>query len=171
MKVFHKVALSMLVLALSLMVAAPASAGVTTANGWFGGNEIYYIDHGLEKVAERGDDQIYLIGDNRLYQANVIGEKGVHWNVNIVHTAPGKTVQDIVDAGFASPNFVAGATENNVLFDDAADILAAQSAGLVTIDHPGVVVLCPIVSESAAESNGNNPLSETFKALNLDSTF
>ncbi len=177
MKVFHKIALSMLVLALSLMVAAPASAGVTTANGWYEGKEIYYIDHGPEKVTERGDNQIYLIGDNRKYQANVVlhipGEVGYtpHWNVNIVHTAAGKTVQDIVNAGFASSNFIPGATDNNVLFDDVADIIAAQSAGFVTIDQPGVVVLCPIVSEKAAESNGNNPLSETFTALFLGSTF
>lgn len=177
MKIAHKMALSMLVLALCLMVIAPASAGVTTANGWYEGKEIYYTDQGPEKVTERADNQIYLIGDNRKYQANVVlhipGEVGYtpHWNVNVVHTAVGKTVQDIVNAGFASVYFMPGATDNNVLFDDAADILAAQSAGLVTIDQPGVVVLCPIFSEKAADAPGNKPLSETFTALNLDSTF
>ena len=159
------------------MVASTASAGVTTANGWYEGEEIYYVDHGKEQVTERGDNQIYLIGGDRLYQANVVlfipGEAGYtpHWNVNIVHTASGKTVKDIVDAGFASSNFIPGATDNNVLFDDVEDILGAQSAGLVKIDHPGVVVLCPIFSEKAAEAPGNQPRSETFAPLNLGSTF
>jgi len=63
------------------------------------------------------------------------------------------------------------ATDNNVLFDDVADIIAAQSAGLVTIDQPGVVVLCPIFSKKAADAPGNKPLSEIFAPLNPDSTF
>jgi hypothetical protein len=42
------------------------------------------------------------------------------------------------------------------------DILAAQADGLITIDHPGVVVLCPIVSEQAADAPGNTALSEDF---------
>jgi hypothetical protein len=177
MKILHKMALSLLVLALSLMVVAPASAGVTTANGWYEGKEIYYTDQGPEKVTELGVNQIYLIGGDRKYQANVVlfipGEAGYtpHWNVNVVHTAPGKTVQDIVNAGFASDNFVPGGTDNNVLFEDVEDILAAQSAGLVTIEQPGVVVLCPIFSEMAADAPGNNPRSETFEPLNLGSTF
>jgi hypothetical protein len=177
MKILHKMALSLLVLALSLMVVAPASAGVTTANGWYEGMEIYYTDQGPEKVTELGVNQIYLIGGDRKYQANVVlfipGEAGYtpHWNVNVVHTAPGKTVQDIVNAGFASDNFVPGGTDNNVLFEDVEDILDAQSAGLVTIEQPGVVVLCPIFSEMAADAPGNNPRSETFEPLNLGSTF
>lgn len=172
-----KIALSMLVLTIGLIVVVPASAGVATANGWYEGEEIYYTDLGPEKVTERGDNQIYLIGDNRKYQANVVlhipGEVGYspHWNVNVVHTAAGKTVQDIVDKGFASNDFIPGATDNNVLFDDAADITAAQSAGLVTIDRPGVVVLCPVFSKKAADAPGNEPLPEMFAPLNLDSTF
>lgn len=172
-----KIALSMLVLTIGLIVVVPASAGVATANGWYEGEEIYYTDLGPEKVTERGDNQIYLIGDNRKYQANVVlyipGEVGYspHWNVNVVHTAVGKTVQDIVDAGFASNDFIPGATDNNVFFDDVADITAAQSAGLVTIDRPGVVVLCPVFSKKAADAPGNKPLPEMFAPLNLDSTF
>ena len=42
------------------------------------------------------------------------------------------------------------------------DILDAQAAGLVTIDHPGVVVLCPVISEKGAEVTGNDELSEEF---------
>ncbi|HWQ84524.1 MAG TPA: hypothetical protein VN363_08165 [Anaerolineales bacterium] len=48
------------------------------------------------------------------------------------------------------------------LFDDAEDILGAEAAGLVTIETPGVVVLCPIVSEEAAEAPGNTQSSEDF---------
>mgnify|MGYP001821064808 CR=1 FL=1 len=43
------------------------------------------------------------------------------------------------------------------LFDDTADIMAA---GLVTIEQPGVVVLCPIISEKGAEAPGNTELPE-----------
>jgi hypothetical protein len=48
------------------------------------------------------------------------------------------------------------------LFDDVEDILAAEADGLVTIDYPGVVVLCPIISEKGAEAPGNKELSEDF---------
>ena len=37
-----------------------------------------------------------------------------------------------------------------------------EEAGLVVIDHPGVVVLCPIISERGAEAPGNEQLSEDF---------
>jgi len=49
-----------------------------------------------------------------------------------------------------------------VLFDDVADILAAQQADLVVVDQPGVVLLCPIISEAAAEAPGNTELPEDF---------
>ena len=49
-----------------------------------------------------------------------------------------------------------------MLFDDVEDILGAEAAGLVTIAHPGVVVLCPIISEQGAEAPGNTQLSEDF---------
>jgi hypothetical protein len=159
----RKIALMMLVLALGLIVAVPASAGVPTANGWYEGEEIYYIDHGIEKgVTERGQNDIYLIGGNRAYQAQVVefipGEAGYspHWNVNVVHTAPGKTLDDILASDYASENYP------EALFDDVGDILGAKEAGLVTIDHPGVVVLCPIISEQGADAPGNTPLSEVF---------
>lgn len=178
MNAFNKILLSVVVLGVCLMGAAPALAGVTTANGWYEEEEIYYTDLGVEKgVTERGDNQIYLIGGDRLHQANVVlhipGEPGYspHWNVNIVHTAEGVTVQDIVDAGLASGNFVPGETQNNVLFDDVEDILEAEEMGLVTITKPGVVVLCPVISEMGAEAPGNDPRSEMFQPLDLASTF
>ena len=54
------------------MVTASASAGATTANGWYEGEEIYYILRGVEEgVTERGENDLYLIGGDRAYQANV----------------------------------------------------------------------------------------------------
>ena len=124
--------------------------GVETANGWYEGEEIYYINHGIEEgVTERGENDIYLIGGDRLYQAQVVefipGEPGYspHWNVNVVHTAAGVKVSDIEASPFAS-------NLEGVLFDDVEDILGAEAAGLVTIEMPGVVVLCPIISEHLA---------------------
>jgi hypothetical protein len=147
----------------ALMLASPTSAGVNTANGWYEGEEIYYIDAGIEEgVTERGENQIYLIGGDRVLQAQVVlhipGEPGYspHWNVNIVNTAEGVTVADIVASPYVSAHYP------EALFDDVEDILDAETAGLVTIVHPGVVVLCPIVSEMGAEAPGNNELSEDF---------
>jgi hypothetical protein len=164
----RKIALMMLVLALGLIVAVPASAGATTVNGWYEGEEIYYIDQGIEKgVTERGQNDIYVIGEPRKYQAQVVefipGESGYspHWNVNVVNTAEGVTVDDIVDAGYASVLFNKD-THQGPLFDDVEDILGARDAGLVTIFKPGVVVLCPIISEQAAEAPGNTPAPEDF---------
>lgn len=159
--------MTVLFLLILLALAAPASAGVTTVNGWYEGEEIYYIDHGVEAgVTERGQNDIYVIGQvPRLYQANVVefipGEAGYspHWNVHFVHTADGVTVADILASGFASDHF----ETEGVLFDDVADILGAEVAGLVTIDTPGVVVLCPVISEQGAEAPGNNELPEDFE--------
>jgi hypothetical protein len=152
-----------LVLALGLIVVANVSAGASTANGWYEGEEIYYIDQGVEEgVTERGENDIYLIGGNRLYQAQVVefvpGEAGYspHWNVNVVHTAPGKTLADILNSPYASEHYP------EALFDDVQDILDAHEAGLVTIETPGVVVLCPIIPEEGAEAPGNVQLSEDF---------
>lgn len=159
----RKLTLVVLVLALGLIVAANASAGATTANGWYEGEEIYYILSGVEEgVTERGDNQLYIIGGDRAYQGNVAlfipGEPGYtpHWNVNVVHTAEGVTLDDILASPYASVHYP------EALFDDAEDILDAQAAGLVVIDHPGVVVLCPIISEEGAEAPGNTQLSEDF---------
>jgi hypothetical protein len=159
----RKIAFAIFVLALAMLVARPASAGVDTANGWYEGEEIYYIDHGIEEgVTARGENDIYLIGGNRVYQAQVVefipGEPGYspHWNVNVVHTAPGVTLADILASPYASEHYP------EALFDDVEDILAAEAAGLVTIDHPGVVVLCPVISEKGAEAPGNNELPEDF---------
>lgn len=138
-------------------------SGVLTANGWYEEEEIYYILGGVEEgVTERGKNQLYLVGGDRLYQANVAlfipGEPGysVHWNVNVVHTAPGKNLVDILASPYVSSHYP------EALFDDVVDILDAQTAGLVIIDHPGVVVNCPVISEKGAEAPGNTPLSEDF---------
>ena len=113
-----------------------------------------------EGVTQRGNNDLYLIGGDRVFQANVAefipGEAGYtpHWNVNVVHTAVGKTLADILASPYVSAHYP------EALFDDVEDILGAQADGLVTIDHPGVVVLCPIVSEKAAEAPGKTQLSE-----------
>jgi hypothetical protein len=139
------------------------AGGATTANGWYEGEEIYYIDQGMvEGVTERGENDIYLIGGDRVWQAQVVefipGERGYnpHWNVNVVNTAPGITVDTIRYSQYGSEHFP------EALFDDVEDILAARDAGLVTINTPGIVVLCPIISEMGAEAPGNNELSEEF---------
>jgi len=159
----QKYALIVLVIIFGLMIGTQTFAGVTTANGWYEGEEIYYIDAGIEAgVTQRGNNQIYLIGGDRAYQANVVmlipGEPGYtpHWNVNVVHTAPGVTLANILASPYASAQYP------EALFDDVQDILDAETAGLVTIEHPGVVVLCPIVSEMAAEAPGNQERSEVF---------
>jgi hypothetical protein len=142
--------------------------GALVVNGWYEEEEIYYIDGGIEEgVTERGENDIFLIGGPRLYQAQVVefipGEAGYspHWNVNVVHTAEGYTVSDIVAAGFASDMFD-NSTNEGPLFDDLADILGAYQAGLVTIDKPGVVVLCPVTPEATADAPGNTEAPEEF---------
>jgi hypothetical protein len=142
---------------------AMGGGGVLTANGWYEGEEIYYIDAGVEEgVTERGENDLYLIGGNRAFQANVAefipGEAGYtpHWNVNVVHTAEGITLADILASPYASAHYP------EALFDDVEDILDAQAAGLVTIFAPGVVVLCPVISEQGAEAPGNTEASEDF---------
>ncbi len=152
-----------LLVVLMLAAAATATAGATTANGWYEGEEIYYIDQGIEEgVTERGENDIFLIGGDRLYQAQVVefipGEAGYtpHWNVNLVNTAPGVTVDDILASPYASEHYP------EALFDDVADILAAETANLVTITKLGVVVLCPVISEEGAEAPGNTEHSEDF---------
>ena len=104
----RKVMFMMLVLALSLTIVAgvaSAAGGATTANGWYEGEEIYYILGGVEEgVTQRGNNDLYLIGGDRAYQANVAefipGEPGYtpHWNVNVVHTAEGVTLDDILNS-------------------------------------------------------------------------
>jgi hypothetical protein len=152
-------------LIMSAAIPLIAHAGVTTVNGWYEGEEIYYIDLGLEEgVAERDDNQIYLIGGNRLWQAQVVlfipGEAGYtpHWNVNVVNTADGITVDDILASPYASDLFP------DALFDDVEDILGAQNAGLVTITTPGLVVLCPIISRKGRKRRGTINYRKTFHA-------
>jgi hypothetical protein len=158
----------------TIAVMPAAMAGVTTNNGWYNGEQIYYIDRGVEKKAERQHvSDIFLIGGNRVYQANVVetipGVPGYspHWDVVMVHTAEEVIVQDIIDAGLASDDF----EWTGVLFDNVDDILAAESMGLVTLDEPGVIVLCPIVSVSAADAPGQEQASEDFDILTPGSTF
>jgi hypothetical protein len=154
----------MALMLLSIPVLAQGQ-GATTANGWYEGEEIYYILHGEEEgVTQRGDNDLYLIGGDRMYQANVAefipGEAGYspHWNVNLVSTAEGVTLAEILASEFVSEHYAS----EGVLFDDVEDILGAEAAGLITIDTPGVVVLCPIISEQGAEAPGNTELSEVF---------
>jgi len=157
--------------------SAAAKEGVDVANGWYEEEEIYYIAHGVEEgVTERGENDIYLIGGDRVYQAQVVefipGEPGYspHWNVNVVHTAEGYTIDDIVDGGYASDRYDE-MTREGPLFDDLADILGAEADGLVTVTRPGVVVLCPIVPEKVADAPGNNELPEDFPPFPQDKTF
>lgn len=150
----------------SIIASSQVFAGATTANGWYETEEIYYILGGVEVgVTERGFNQLYLIGGDRAYQANLAqfipGEPGYspHWNINIVHTASGKTLADILASPYASDHYP------DALFDDAADVLGALTAGLIEIEHPGVVVLCPVISEGGADAPGNSQLSENFPAF------
>jgi hypothetical protein len=41
----------------------------------------------------------------------------------------------------------------------------------LNIDHPDVVVLCPIISEQGAEAPGNNELPEIFEPFDLNGGF
>lgn len=143
--------------------SARSQKGATVANGWYEEEEIYYINNGIEEgVTERGENQIYLIGGDREWQAQVVlfipGEPGYspHWNVNLVNTAAGVTVDDIVASPYVSTHYP------EALFGDVEDILAAEAAGLVTITKPGAVVHCPIVPEKVADAPGNIELSEDF---------
>ncbi len=93
-----KTRFSIMTAAVALAIGVPlAHAGQSTANGWYEGTEIYYIDQGLEKnTTERASNQIYLIGGNRLHQANVVlhipGEPGYtpHWNLGPSGISVGK---------------------------------------------------------------------------------
>ena len=150
-------------LALGVTATGSAAAGVKTANGWYEEEEIYYVLNGVEEgVTERGENDLYLIGGDRAYQANVAefvpGEPGYspHWNVNVVHTAEGVVLDDILASPYTSTHYP------EALFDDVEDIRAARDAGLVTVVKPGVVVNCPIISEEGAEAPGNEELSEEF---------
>jgi hypothetical protein len=162
-KMKHKLVLLLVVLML-VMAVIPASAdgGATTANGWYEGEEIYYVLGGVENFTQLGENDLYLIGGDRAFQGNVAefipGEAGYtpHWNVNVVHTAPGATLADILASPYVSAHYP------EALFDDVGDILGAEAAGLITIEHPGVVVLCPVISEEGAEAPGNTALSEEF---------
>ena len=162
----RKLTVLTMVLALGLVAVGSVSAGATTSNGWYEGEEIYYILGGFEEaIPEQAYNQLYLIGGDRAFQANVAefipGEPGYtpHWFVNVVHTAEGVTLDDILASGFASEHYP------EALFDDVGDIRAAEADGLVTIEQPGLVVLCPIISEQGAEAPGNVELSEEFPAF------
>jgi len=147
----------------TLIIATPSLAKVTSVNGWYDGEEIYYLDQGLEAgVTELGENDIYLIGGNRVWQAQVVefipGEPGYspHWNANLVNTAEGVTVADIAASPYVSDHYP------EALFDDVEDILDAEAAGLVTITKLSVVVLCPIISEMGAEAPGHIEAPEDF---------
>ena len=68
----YKTKITVLALFVSLIVTGQVFAGATTANGWYEEEEIYYILRGVEEgVTERGENDLYLIGGDRAYQANV----------------------------------------------------------------------------------------------------
>lgn len=166
MKKNYLTTIAVLTLALS---SSLAHAGNTITNGYFGGQEIYYINQGMEKKTDRNHtSDIYLVGGDRDYQPNVVatipGQPGYspHWDVVVVHTAPGYTVGDIMNAGLAG---------TGVLFDSVEDILEAARMGIVTLIEPGIVVLCPIVSAATANANGHTEAPEIFMTLTPSSTF
>jgi hypothetical protein len=164
-----KIKMTLLIMVASFVATGTVFAGKTTVNGWYEGEEIYYIDQGLEEgVTERGVNDIYLIGGNRVYQAQVVefipGESGYspHWNVNVVNTAEGVTLDDILASPYVSEHYP------EALFDDVEDILSAEADGLVTIARPGLVVLCPIISEQGADAPGHIQASEDFDPFPVD---
>ena len=64
----YKTKITVLFLFVSLIVTGQVFAGATTANGWYEGEEIYYILHGVEEgVIYRGENDLYLIGGDRAY--------------------------------------------------------------------------------------------------------
>src|SRR3990167_3504275 len=79
----------------------PAATGTITANGWYEGEEIYYLlplTGGIETgVTQRGENDLYLIGGDRAFQGNVAefipGEAGYtpHPDGHALHTPPGQT--------------------------------------------------------------------------------
>lgn len=163
----NKMAVAIAGLVLTL-VTPLAYAGGDIFTGWFGGKVFNYVDQGpAKKEFKNGASQIYLIGGNRVHQANVLatvqGEAGFNpnWNVNVVHTAPGIVVQDIIDAGLASPFF----SGQGVIFDNTDNIIEAIRRGLVSVDIPGIVVLCPVVSDN------KTPVQEQFQLLTANSSF
>ncbi len=110
---------------LTPMLGGGPGSGATVANGWYEEEEIYYIFGGVEEgVTERGQNDLYLIGGDRTFQANVAefipGEPGYspHWNVNVVHTAEGYTLADILASPYVSEHYP------EALFDDVEDIRA-----------------------------------------------
>ena len=166
MKKNYLTTIAVLTLALS---SSLAHAGKIITNGYFGGQEIYYINQGMEKKTNRNHtSDIYLVGGDRVYQPNVVatipGQPGYspHWDVVVVNTAPGYTVGDIMNAGLAG---------TSALFDSVEDILEAERMGIVTLTEPGIVVLCPIVSAATADANGHTESPETFMPLTPNSTF
>ena len=57
---FYRTTFPVLAVIVALMMAAPTYARVTTVNGWYEGEEIYYIDQGIEEgVTGRGENDIY----------------------------------------------------------------------------------------------------------------
>ena len=164
-----KTKFSIMLAVLALTMTAPfAYAGGDIVTGWFGGLQLNYIDQGFSMDStKKSASPIYLISGNRVYQANVLGsvqgepDFNPHWNVNIVHTAPGVTVQDIIAAGLSSSLFAS----RGVLFDDFLPILEAVRRGLVRLDTPGLIVLCPVVSDN------KTPLPDNFLRLTETSSF
>src|SRR5574341_914380 len=170
-----KMRLSIVIVVVAIALTATAvHAGQSIVTCWEDGEVVYYIDQGLQKnVNEQALSDIFLIGGNRMFEANVLDGRpgdpgyGPNWDLNIVHTAPGVTVQDIINAGLASSHFA----DQGVVFDNVEDILEAERQGLVRIDEPGLVVLCPVVSVKAAHAPGNTLEPDDFMRLMASSSF
>ena len=133
---FGKALLAEGMLSLSLVSTFPALAGVLTANGWYEGEEIYSIDHGRDEGGmERGKNDSYVIGGDRLCQATVVecipGEAGSspHWNGHVVHTADEATLDDILASSYASAHYP------EALFDDVEDIRDAEAPGNIELSE------------------------------------
>ena len=60
-------------LMMSAAISAAAHAGAITANGWYEGEEIYYILGGEENVSSRGANQLYVIGNDQGFLDNAVG--------------------------------------------------------------------------------------------------
>ncbi len=163
-----------LVALIVLLGSAAAQAGEMVLNGWYKGKEVFYTDAGPQKNVEgQPTNDIYIIGDIRKYQAHIVetvledADYSPLWDVHIVHTKPGVTVQKIIDAGLASPHF----PTDGVVFDNIEDIKKAEKMGLVSVEKPGVIVLCPVLTPAQVNDPANTPVPKNFKRLTRSSIF
>ncbi len=78
-----KIWIVMLISLIHVVAAGQVFAGATTANGWYEGEEIYYILGGVEEgISEKGFNQLYLIGGDRTFHT---GGGGLHAPLECQH--------------------------------------------------------------------------------------